>query len=277
MAHMAWSKLKNRLISAAVLVVLLLVITFASAWIFSVAVCVVSLMVLREVLLAFGMGKKPSLMIADYIAALSILIAGSMLKEQNAVLYMLIILFVMALCILAILNHEHVTFSDVKASLFAVIYAVLFLLPLSHMRHMEHGLALVFFAFIGAWLPDTVAYFTGSLLGKHKLIEAISPNKTVEGAIGAVIGSVISFLIYGGILTAIGYTVNFFALVVLSLLCGVVAQLGDLSASLIKRAYHAKDFGNLIPGHGGLLDRVDSLMFITPVVYCFISLFPVLS
>jgi len=274
---MVWSKLKTRLISAAVLIVLLLVITFAPAWVFSIAVCVVSLMVLRELLVTFGMGKKPSLMITNYVAALVIFIIGATLKDYSAAIFMPMVLFVMALFAVAVFNHRNVTFSDVKASLFAVLYAVLLLMPLSYMRHMEHGLALVFLAFIGAWLPDTAAYFAGSLLGKHKLIEAISPNKTVEGSIGAVVGSLISFLIYGGILMAMGFSVNFIAISVLALLCGVVAQLGDLSASLIKRACHAKDFGNLIPGHGGMLDRVDSLMFITPVVYCFISLFPVLS
>ena len=274
---MVWSKLKTRLLSASVLIVLLLVITFASKWVFSVAVCGVSLVVLREILVTFRQGKKASLLIADYLAALALMIVGSAQMQNGNLILLCVVLFVITLLSIAVLDNQSVSFSDVTVSLFAVVYAVLFLMPLSFMRHAENGLAMVFLAFIGAWLPDTAAYFAGSFLGKHKLIEAISPNKTVEGAIGAVVGSAVSFAIYGGILTALGYAVNFFALLVLSILCGVVAQLGDLSASLMKRACHAKDFGNLIPGHGGLLDRVDSLMFITPVVYCFTLVFPVLS
>ena len=274
---MVWSKLKTRLVSAAVLIVLLLVITFAPAWVYSVAVCAVSHVVLRELLVTFGQRKKPSLMITSYIAALVIFILGTTLKDNSAAIFMPMVLLVIALFTVAVFHHQKVAFSDVKTSLFSVLYAVLLLMPLSHMRHMENGLALVFLAFIGAWLPDTAAYFAGSFLGKHKLIEAISPNKTGEGSIGAVVGSLVSFLIYGGILTGMGFSVNFIAISVLALLCGVVAQLGDLSASLMKRSCNAKDFGNLIPGHGGLLDRVDSLMFITPLVYCYISLFPVLS
>lgn len=274
---MMWSKLKIRLLSAIFLIILLLVITFASKWVFSVAVCGVSIVVLREILVTFRQGKKVSLMIADYIGALALMVVGNMqMQEGNAVL-LCMALFLMVLLSIAVIDHKTVSFSDVTISLFAVVYAVLFLMPLSFMRHTENGLALVFLAFIGAWLPDTAAYFAGSLLGKHKLIEAISPNKTVEGAVGAVLGSVASFMIYGGILAAMGFSVNFLTLFLLSLLCGVVAQLGDLSASYMKRACGAKDFGNLIPGHGGLLDRVDSLMFITPVVYCFILVWPVLA
>ena len=134
----------------------------------------------------------------------------------------------------------------------------------------------MFLAFIGAWLPDTMAYFAGSFFGKHKLIPKISPNKTVEGAIGGLLGSVVFYAVYGVILTKLGFSVSFLRMLILSLICGVMSQFGDLSASVIKRAYNKKDFGNLIPGHGGLLDRVDSLIFVTPIVYYFIKFFPVI-
>lgn len=273
---MALSKLKTRVVSATILVALLLVVTFAPPLIFSIAVCAICLVVLRELLLTFKMGTKPPLLILDYIAALALMVTVLVQMQVGGVFYLILTLFIMAALAVSVINHEKISFSDVCASIFAVLYSVLFLLPLSFMRHQENGLALVFLAFVGAWIPDTAAYFVGCLFGKHKLIEAISPKKTVEGAVGAIAGSVAGFLIYGGILTSLGYYVNFFGLVILSLICGVVAQLGDLSASMIKRTYQAKDFGNLIPGHGGLLDRVDSLFFVAPVVYYFISFFPVL-
>ena len=273
---MALSKLKTRVVSATVLVALLLLVTFTSAWIFSVAVSVISFVVLRELLLTFKMNTKPALLIIDYIATIALLVTVLVQRQVSGVFYLILSLFIMAALTVSVIHHQKVSFSDVCASIFAVIYAVLFLLPLSFMRHQENGLALVFLAFIGAWIPDTAAYFVGCMIGKHKLIEAISPKKTIEGSVGAIVGSVVGFLLYGALLSSMGYYVDFFGLVILSLLCGVVAQLGDLSASLIKRTYQAKDFSNLIPGHGGLLDRVDSLFFVAPIVYYFISFFPVL-
>lgn len=276
MTVMALAKLKPRLISATVLVALLLVVTFASSWIFSIAVCAISFIVLREMLVTFQLGTKPALLVVDYVAALALMIIGLLQQQVGGAFYMVLTLFVMATLTVAVVHHRDISFANACASVFAVLYAVVFLLPLSFMRHMENGLALVFLAFVGAWIPDTAAYFAGCLFGKHKLIEAISPKKTVEGSIGAMVGSVLGFMIYGGILAAMGFRVSFFGLLLLALLCGVAAQLGDLSASMIKRACQAKDFGNLIPGHGGMLDRVDSLFFVAPVVYYFISFFPVI-
>ena len=113
-------------------------------------------------------------------------------------------------------------------------------------------------------------------IGRHKLIPAVSPNKTVEGAVGGVLGSVIGFMVYGFIMVKMGYSVNFLLLGVLSVVSALVAQFGDLAASAMKRSLEVKDFGNLIPGHGGMVDRVDSLMFVAPVVYYFITLLPVI-
>lgn len=274
---MAWSKLKTRLVSAAVLVLALLIVTFAPEWVFTLAVCVACLVVLHEIMVTFQQETKLSVVIIDYIFAGLYMVSAFLHTDTgNQVIYMITIFFVMALLVFSVIDHKDVNFNDVCASLFLVLYSVVFLIHLSFIRHMENGLALVFLAFIGAWLPDTSAYFAGNLFGKHKLIEAVSPNKTVEGAVGAVVGSVVAFFIYGGILTLLGYQVHFFRILLLSLICGVVAQLGDLSASVMKRAYKAKDFGKLIPGHGGLLDRIDSLIFVTPVVYYFIKFFPVI-
>ncbi|MBO5929819.1 MAG: phosphatidate cytidylyltransferase [Clostridia bacterium] len=274
---MNWSKLKVRLSSAAILIALLLLIAFAPPWVFTIAVCAVCLIVLHEIMVTFKQGTKRTIVAADYCFALLYMVPAFLKQTQTGeYVQMITVFFVMVLLIFSVLNHKEINFGDVCASLFLVIYSVMFLMPLSIMRHQENGLALVFLAFIGAWLPDTVAYFAGSLFGKRKLAPKISPNKTVAGAIGAVVGAVVAFMVYGIILSYMGFTVSFVRMLVLSLICGVVAQFGDLSASMMKRAYEAKDFGNLIPGHGGLLDRVDSLIFITPVVYYFIIYFPVI-
>ena len=273
---MDFSKLKTRTNSAVILVVLLLVVTFLPAWIFTLAACAASFMMLREITLAFKHGKKPELLIAELIFSLLFMVSAFLSRETGFYMtHIVTVLFLMTLMVLSVVRHETVKFEDVGPALIAVLYTVVFFLHLAYLRQMDGGVALVFLAYIGAFIPDTAAYFAGNFFGKHKLIPAVSPKKTVEGAVGAVVGSLLIFLVYGLILSAIGFMVNYFSLLLLSIVCGVVAQLGDLSASVIKRTYGTKDFGNLIPGHGGLLDRLDSVMFIAPIVYYFVNFFPI--
>lgn len=273
---MAWTKLKTRLLSAAVLIAALLIVTFAPMNVFMLALWAVCFVVLREALVTFRQDKKLSVMITNFVFACLYMLSSYINKEYEISFYMITVLYAMTLLIISVLDNKNVKFSDVCVSLFSVIYSVVFLIHLSFIRRMDNGVALMFLAFIGAFLPDTTAYFAGNLFGKHKLIEEISPNKTVEGAIGGVAGSIIFFLIYGGILTYIGFNVNFIRMFILSVVCGVISQFGDLSASHMKRTYGVKDFGKLIPGHGGLLDRIDSLIFVIPVVYYFIKYFPII-
>jgi phosphatidate cytidylyltransferase len=134
-----------------------------------------------------------------------------------------------------------------------------------------HGVSYVCLALAGAWLGDSGAYFAGSALGKHKLCPGISPKKTVEGAIGGILVPPLIFAVYGicyqYVQTLRGvpdFTVNYPALLVFGVVCGLLGIAGDLSASLLKRQYEVKDFGTIMPGHGGLMDRFDSVLFVLP-------------
>ncbi len=273
---MDFSKLKTRTNSAIILVVLLLVVTFLPAWIFTVAACAASFMMLREITLAFRHGKKPELLATELLFSLLFMISAFFSREAGFYMsHLVTVLFLMTLMTLSVVRNETIKFEDVGTALVAVLYTVVFFLHLSYLRQMDSGIALVFLVYLGAFIPDTAAYFAGNFFGKHKLIPSVSPKKTVEGSIGAIVGSVLIFFVYGLILSAMGFLVNYVTLLLLSILCGVVAQLGDLSASVIKRTFGTKDFGNLIPGHGGLLDRLDSVMFIAPLVYYFVNVFPI--
>lgn len=125
-----------------------------------------------------------------------------------------------------------------------------------------------------AWMSDTGAYFCGKYWGKKKLCPQISPKKTVEGVIGGIITCVLSLLLVGFIFNNLifsqKYQINYFALAVLGLTGSPISALGDLCFSVIKRSCHVKDFGNAIPGHGGILDRFDSVIFVAPYVYLFL-------
>ena len=272
-----WSKVKTRLISAVVLVaILLLVVFFTPAWVFALLVCALTFMVMYELTKVFGLSDKPSITAANYIFA-ALFMSLQFLEGDVAskVLFPAVIGYIMVLTAISVLNNKKVKFSDVCSSAFLVFYSVVFLMHLTFIRYLDGGVGLLFMALIGAYITDTGAYFTGMAIGRRKLIPSVSPNKTVEGAVGGVVATVIGFVVYGVIMGAVGYSVNYLWLVVLSVICAVVAQFGDLAASAMKRSFAVKDFGNLIPGHGGMVDRVDSLMFVAPVVYYFITFLPV--
>ena len=155
-------------------------------------------------------------------------------------------------------------------SFFGIIYVTMMLAYIYETRTLDNGVYLVWLIFVSSWGNDTFAYFTGVLIGKHKMAPILSPKKSVEGAIGGIAGATILGIIYGSIVSTrmsevIGSPVLTFA--VASCVGAMLAIVGDLAASAIKRNYNVKDYGKLIPGHGGILDRFDSVIFTAPVVY----------
>jgi phosphatidate cytidylyltransferase len=139
----------------------------------------------------------------------------------------------------------------------------------------SHGIMLILCAMFCAWMTDTWAYFAGSRFGKHKLSPKISPKKSVEGAIGGIVGNIIfcvgTYLVCDKFFFTIK-TVNIWMVIFGSILLSVIGMCGDLSASVIKRNYGEKDFGTLFPGHGGVLDRIDSYLFTMPAMYALIEI-----
>ncbi len=167
--------------------------------------------------------------------------------------------------------------NDVKMALDPIAYTVLgvfytaglggyFLL----IHKLEGGSQMIVFLLLLIWAGDAAAYYAGRNLGKHKLMPVVSPNKTVEGAIANVLGTLVAAVI------ARFWFFEEFSLthcLIVAFLCGIIGQFGDFSESLIKRNCRVKDSGSLIPGHGGFLDRIDSLLFAGPVFYCYYQLF----
>ncbi len=136
------------------------------------------------------------------------------------------------------------------------------------LRQSENGQYLYLLPFIGAWVSDTFAYFTGRAIGKHKLIPEVSPKKTIEGSIGGIVFTAVSFVVYGIIIHKVSaLDMDCVGLAVTGAVISVVSQIGDLSASVVKRHYGIKDYGRLFPGHGGVLDRFDSVLATAPVLY----------
>lgn len=195
-----------------------------------------------------------------------------------------LVIYVLAMFVLMLTNYKSTKFEDIAAVLVASIFvpwafSTLSMLCMIDKRFPEHfdghhGVFYILFALFCALISDTFAYFTGKFFGKHKLTE-ISPKKTVEGAVGGVVGAVISCVILFAIFDNCFFTVHtitYLEVILMSLVLAVVGICGDLSASVIKRNFGVKDFGNLFPGHGGVMDRCDSILFVSAALYALIVL-----
>ncbi len=176
------------------------------------------------------------------------------------------------LCFILIFMHQILS-SQVYVlqgiyAFFGLFYVGFLLGHILLFKNLENGTYILWLVFIISFATDTFAYVCGVNFGKHKLCPEISPKKSVEGAIGGVVGSVLATVIYGYFMNNYGY-LNFHLsfYITLSFITSIISQFGDLTASLIKRTFGVKDYGNILPGHGGVLDRFDSIIFATPVVY----------
>ena len=133
---------------------------------------------------------------------------------------------------------------------------------------------MIWFSLFGGFLSDAFAYFVGIRFGKHKLCPNISPKKSIEGAIGGLVGTAIVFLIYAVVLNNYyNFDIQYFQIILFGLVASLFAQIGDLVASSIKRFVGEKDFGSCFPGHGGVLDRIDSVLFVAPIIYYGVLMF----
>ena len=176
---------------------------------------------------------------------------------------------------LSVFSMGKLEYKTVSQALTAVIYVTVSFSSLCQLRYLENGGYLFALVFIGAWTCDTFAYFTGMLFGRHKLCPVLSPKKTVEGSIGGTVFAILGFIVYGLIIeSATALSANYLYLALCGLLVAVVSQLGDLFASLIKREYGVKDYSKLLPGHGGIMDRFDSIIAVSTVLLVISILLP---
>lgn len=159
--------------------------------------------------------------------------------------------------------------NQVMATAFSFLYGPIMLSYIYLTRNLEDGIYLVWLIFISSWICDTCAYLVGSAIGKHKMAPVLSPKKSVEGAIGGVAGAVLVGMLYGYVMVHFNLLElnNIWMIGVITGIGAVISQIGDLAASAIKRNFNIKDYGKLIPGHGGIMDRFDSVMFTAPMIY----------
>ena len=164
------------------------------------------------------------------------------------------------------------SFKDIAYTFIGIFYVVFFTMFVAFINGMENGKILIWYVIIAAWGTDIFAYFIGRLFGKHKITK-VSPKKSVEGCIGGTVGAILLMILYTYIAnTFFGVNYSYLYIAGIGLVLSLIGQIGDLAASSIKRYVDIKDFSNLIPGHGGMLDRIDSLIFLAPFAYAFFTL-----
>ena len=279
--------MKQRVISALIgLVLLAIVLAFYSTVVPNIALSLVACMAVGELLHACGYLKDRVL--CGICLAFTALIPLFKVSWIERFLPHICLLFILALLILLIKQHDTLRLEEVGVCFFVTLIIPFSLATLLYTRDLARdsavGALYLLLTLAGAWLTDTGAFFVGSAFGKHKLAPKISPKKTIEGAIGGVVFDLIFLLLiawgYSTIAReyfSVQITVDYVALAVLAPITSVAAMLGDLSASVIKRQYGIKDFGSIMPGHGGVMDRFDSVLVVAPVVYIFISHWTILS
>lgn len=178
---------------------------------------------------------------------------------------------VMALFTIEIITQKH-NISEISMTLLGIVYIPFLFSHLLFIEKLKYGNIILWLPFLTAWFTDTFAYFVGVYMGRVKLCPRISPKKTVEGFIGGIVGSVTLSVISGFIINSFGIDIKIIHFVITGFLCAIASVLGDLAASYIKRYTGIKDFGNIIPGHGGIMDRFDSILFTAPVIYYYFAL-----
>ncbi len=244
-----------------------------------IAISVLSMIALHEVLWSTGFVKN------TWISVLSVLLSGAVPfwvyigQGMRSALVVIFIYFV-AVFLVAISSHYTVTTEKIGGAFFFAMLIPYFLSSFIRIRAMDHHMGgfYIILPLVAAFISDAFALFAGLAFGKHKLAPELSPKKTVEGAVGGFLGAILGCMLYGLVLEQFfAVTASYPLLALYGALGSVLAQMGDLSFSYIKRQYGIKDFGNIFPGHGGVLDRFDSVIFCAPLIEILILWLPALS
>ncbi len=266
--------MKQRIITGTIFAVLTLAVIFLShTFVYPLVLTVLCVVGASEMLRCTKTFKNPFIAIPSllYAAACPVLA----LQYRYGMLMAATMLYMFVMLMMLVYANEKVQTEKVCVSFALVTYITFCFSCMIKLRYVTStpgtnsgetiGQYIFLLVFVAAWITDTFAYFTGVFFGKHKLCPKISPKKTIEGSFGGVVFCVIAFIVYGLVVSKI-YTIepNFAGLALVGVVMSVLAQSGDLLASVIKRTYGVKDYGKLFPGHGGVLDRFDSVLLLAP-------------
>lgn len=251
-----------------------IVLIFGNKYLVDIVVSIIAIMALHEYFHSFkDQNEKKNLCWIGYIAAILIafihIIPSEYILKTIAAIIPVSILVLFAQIIITDMKYN---IKDIAITFFGICYIVIFLMYIPIIRETVNGRITIWFVFIAAWGTDIFAYCIGRRIGKHKFSK-ISPNKSIEGCVAGTLGATICMVIYAIICNNVwNMNINYVTIAIIGIILSLVGQIGDFAASSIKRYSGIKDFSNLIPGHGGMLDRIDSVIFIAPFAYFLLML-----
>lgn len=247
---------------------------------FEIAIAALICFCIYEALTSTGCVTKKRLLIPSMVygvtVPLSFILRDYLYPNRSPYFGVIIISFIYLVFLFVILmaNSKRTEFSEATVAMFITFVITCFLSNIILIRRIEnHGFFFMVLCIVcSAWCTDIFAYLTGILLGKHRPFPNISPKKSIEGCIGGALFSMAFYFVFCLIYQKYtGVSINWWLVLIYSFSCTIISQIGDLSFSYIKRSYGIKDFGKILPGHGGILDRLDSLIFIAPMFYALMN------
>lgn len=261
----------TRLMSSVVLVVLSLFTIFAGGYFLGAVLLFLALTAYRELSKACKLEEKGKTALLNIIGYIGIIAYYALMVfvENRIYLFLALITILVAFMFVYVFTFPKYKAEQIMCSFFCVAYAPVMLSFIYMVRSLPYGIYTVWMIFISSWICDTCAYVVGMLFGKHKLAPILSPKKSIEGALGGIAGSALVGAFYGYFVVepAISEQQVTWVFLLISMVGAVISQVGDLAASAIKRNHDIKDYGKLIPGHGGVMDRFDSVIFTAPMIY----------
>lgn len=261
----------KRLMSSAVLVVLALVFLLSGGIALGCLCMALSLVAFRELMHACSVEKDGKIGVLEKVGYVGIVLYYAVMlltKDFRLGMGCLVLLF-LAEMFVYVFRFPHYHASQIMPAFFCAFYPTVLFSFVYLTRELTDGIYLVWLIFISSWICDSCAYLVGMALGKHKLAPVLSPKKSIEGAVGGVVGSALVGALFAWLLLLprTGDANVIWQIALISGVGAVISQVGDLAASAIKRDHQIKDYGKLIPGHGGIMDRFDSVLFTAPIIY----------
>lgn len=253
--------LKTRTLTGIIGFSLLVFIVSMGKLYLSISICIVSIIGLWEFYRALNNINIKPIKLLGYLSAIGIFISNIYKDLPLEFIFYILMVFLLT----SLLFNSKIRVIDVATTLLGILYIPFFLFYI----YKLDGSKYIWLVFLIAFGTDTFAYIFGNLFGKNKLCPDISPNKTKEGALGGIFGSLVIALIFG----YFTYAESLLKLGVLSIFASIISQIGDLVASRIKRMVKIKDYGFIFPGHGGIIDRFDSIIFSAPLIYYYVQYF----
>ena len=290
--------MKQRVITAVGIgIIVIPIMVFSKYIVYPIFLGLISAIAAWEMLRVFGFEKRYEISLPAYaVAGLLPVFAHDYFTHGERIDYLLVVgivifSFLLYLAMVCVIGKEIVIrrneerpedgkqkilgFTDVSAVFMSVSYIAVSFTSMALTRYTLNGQYTFVLVFVAAWMCDSFAYFTGRFFGKHKLAPHLSPKKTVEGSIGGIVFAVLGCVLYGLAIEKItGLNARYLVLAATGLILSIVSQIGDLWASLIKREYGVKDYSQMMPGHGGIMDRFDSIIAISTILMAICIAFP---